>query len=44
MKLLQFRCVYEVVRNDFNITKAADSLHTSQPGVSKQIQLFEEEI
>lgn len=44
MKLQQFRCVYEVVRNDFNITKAADSLHTSQPGVSKQIQLLEEEI
>ena len=44
MKLQQLRCIYEVVQNQFNITRAADSIHTSQPGVSKQIQLLEEEI
>ncbi|MFZ8943674.1 MAG: CysB family HTH-type transcriptional regulator [Methylophilaceae bacterium] len=44
MKLQQLRCVYEVVQNNFNISKAAQSLHTSQPGVSKQIQLLEDEI
>ena len=44
MKLQQLRCIYEVVQNQFNISRAAESIHTSQPGVSKQIQLFEEEI
>ena len=44
MKLQQLRCIYEVVKNQFNISRAADSIHTSQPGVSKQIQLLEEEI
>jgi len=44
MKLQQLRCIFEVVQNDFNISKAANSLHTSQPGVSKQIQLLEYEV
>ena len=44
MKLQQLRCIYEVVQNQFNISRAAESIHTSQPGVSKQIQLLEEEI
>ena len=44
MKLQQLRCVYQIVQNDFNISKAAEFLHTSQPGVSKQIQLLEDEI
>ena len=44
MKLQQLRCVYKIVQNDFNISKAAESLHTSQPGVSKQIQLLEDEV
>ena len=44
MKLQQLRCVYQIVENDFNISKAAESLHTSQPGVSKQIQLLEDEV
>ena len=44
MKLQQLRCVYEIVQNDFNISKAAEFLHTSQPGVSKQIQLLEVEV
>ncbi len=44
MKLQQLRYLNEVARQDLNITNAADALYTSQPGVSKQIQLFEEEI
>lgn len=44
MKLQQLRYLHEVARQDLNITSAADALFTSQPGVSKQIQLFEEEI
>ena len=44
MKLQQLRCIFEVVQNDFNISNAANSLHTSQPGVSKQIQLLEDEV
>jgi LysR family cys regulon transcriptional activator len=44
MKLQQLRCIHEVVRNGFSISKAAEALHTSQPGVSKQIQLLEEEM
>ncbi len=44
MKLQQLRYLNEVARQNLNVTAAADVLHTSQPGVSKQIQLFEEEI
>jgi LysR family cys regulon transcriptional activator len=44
MKLQQLRCIFEVVQNDFNISKAANAIHTSQPGVSKQIQLLEDEV
>lgn len=44
MKLHQLRYVAAVVDNGLNITAAARALHTSQPGVSKQIRLFEEEL
>jgi LysR family cys regulon transcriptional activator len=44
MKLHQLRYLYEVAQQNLNITSAAEVLYTSQPGVSKQIQLFEEEI
>ena len=44
MKLQQLKCVYQIVQNDFNISKAAEFLNTSQPGVSKQIQLLEGEV
>lgn len=44
MKLHQLRYVHEVARQQLNISKAAEALHTSQPGVSKQIQLLEDEL
>lgn len=44
MKLHQLRYLHEVAHQNLNITNAAEALYTSQPGVSKQIQLFEEEI
>ena len=44
MKLLQLRYLVEVVRHDNHISNTAHTLHTSQPGISKQIQLLEEEL
>jgi len=44
MKLHQLRYIREVARQRFNVSTAAEALHTSQPGVSKQIQLLEEEL
>ncbi|MGD8642066.1 MAG: HTH-type transcriptional regulator CysB [Gammaproteobacteria bacterium] len=44
MKLHQLRYVYEVANRNLNVSEAAQVLFTSQPGVSKQIRLLEEEI
>ncbi len=44
MKLRQLRYIHEVARHEFNITAAAEVLFTSQPGISKQIRLLEEEL
>lgn len=44
MKLHQLRYLHEIVKQGLNISMAAEALHTSQPGVSKQIQLLEEEL
>ncbi len=44
MKLHQLRYVAEVARQGLNVSAAAEALHTSQPGVSKQIRLLEEEL
>lgn len=44
MKLRQLEYIHEVARQKLNITAAARSLHTSQPGVSKQIRLLEDEL
>jgi len=44
MKLSQLKCILEVHRHGNHISAAAEALHTSQPGVSKQIQLLEAEI
>jgi LysR family cys regulon transcriptional activator len=44
MKLHQLRYLVAVAENGLNITAAAEKLHTSQPGVSKQLKLLEEEL
>ncbi|MBP9217947.1 MAG: CysB family HTH-type transcriptional regulator [Sterolibacterium sp.] len=44
MNLQQLRYVHEVALRGLNITEAAASLFTSQPGISKQIRLLEEEL
>ncbi|MFN9506583.1 MAG: CysB family HTH-type transcriptional regulator [Rubrivivax sp.] len=44
MNFQQLRSVREAVRQGFNLTAVADALHTSQPGVSRQIRELEEEL
>ena len=44
MKLQQLRYVWEVARHELNVSATADSLYTSQPGISKQIRLLEDEL
>lgn len=44
MKLQQLRFLKAVVDADLNVTDAAKRLFTSQPGVSRQIRLLEEEL
>ena len=44
MNFQQLRSVREAVRRGFNLTEVAQALHTSQPGVSRQIRELEEEL
>ena len=44
MKLQQLRYLTAIAKNNLNISAAAESLYTSQPGVSKQIRLLEDEL
>src|SRR5262245_59194446 len=44
MKLQQLRYLAAVAQNGMNITAAAEKLHTSQPAVSKQLKLLEDEL
>jgi LysR family cys regulon transcriptional activator len=44
MNFQQLRYLNEIVRCNLNISDAANALYTSQPGVSKQIKLLEEEL
>lgn len=44
MKLQQLRYIVEIVNQNLNITEAAESLYTSQPGISKQVRLLENEL
>ncbi len=44
MNFQQLRSVRETVRCGFNLTEVAHTLHTSQPGVSRQIRELEDEL
>jgi LysR family cys regulon transcriptional activator len=44
MNFQQLRAVRETTRSGFNLTEVAAVLHTSQPGVSRQIRELEDEL
>ncbi len=44
MKLQQLRYIVEIQRQGLNVSEAAETLYTSQPGISKQVKLLEDEI
>jgi len=44
LKLQQLRYIWEVAHHDLNVSATAQSLFTSQPGISKQIRLLEDEL
>ena len=44
MNFQQLRAVRETARLGFNLTEVANTLHTSQPGVSRQIRELEDEL
>ena len=44
MKIQQLKYIWEVANHDLNVSAAAESLFTSQPGVSKQIRMLEDEL
>ena len=44
MKLQQLKYIWAVAHHDLNVSATAQSLFTSQPGISKQIRLLEAEL
>jgi LysR family cys regulon transcriptional activator len=44
MKLAQLRYLVAIVDAGFSISAAAEKLHISQPGVSRQLKVFEDEL
>lgn len=44
MKLQQLRYIWEVAQHGLNVSSTAQSLFTSQPGISKQIRQLENEL
>ena len=44
MKLQQLRYIWEIAQHELNVSATADSLFTSQPGVSKQVRMLEAEL
>jgi LysR family cys regulon transcriptional activator len=44
MNLQQLRYICEVARQDLNLSRAAETLYTSQPGVSRQVLQLEDEL
>lgn len=44
MRLEQLRYLCELVDAEFNVSRAAETLHISQPAISKQVRLLEDEL
>ncbi|MBP7548186.1 MAG: HTH-type transcriptional regulator CysB [Corallincola sp.] len=44
MKLQQLRYIVEVADHNLNVSATAESLYTSQPGISKQVRMLEDEL
>jgi len=44
MKLQQLRYIAEVVKHNLNVSSTAENLYTSQPGISKQVRMLEDEL
>ncbi|QSX32412.1 HTH-type transcriptional regulator CysB [Shewanella avicenniae] len=44
MKLQQLRYIAEVVNHNLNVSTTAENLYTSQPGISKQVRMLEDEL
>jgi DNA-binding transcriptional LysR family regulator len=44
MNLQQLRYLCGIADHELNISRAAEALHTSQPGVTRQIRQLEEEL
>ncbi len=44
MKLQQLKYIVEVVNHNLNVSATAENLYTSQPGISKQVRLLEDEL
>lgn len=44
MKLQQLRYIVEIQRQGLNVSEAAETLFTSQPGISKQVKMLEDEL
>ena len=44
MKMQQLRYIVEIANHNLNVTEAANALYTSQPGISKQVRLLEDEL
>ena len=44
MKLQQLRYIVEVQNNNLNVSATAETLFTSQPGISKQVRMLEDEL
>ncbi len=44
MKLQQLRYIVEILNNNLNVSATAENLFTSQPGISKQVRMLEDEL
>ncbi|MDN3610541.1 HTH-type transcriptional regulator CysB [Vibrio ostreicida] len=44
MKLQQLKYIVEVLNHNLNVSATAENLYTSQPGISKQVRLLEDEL